>query len=533
MNSIDNTAKFSGKNKIVNNPERQTMYRKLIPVALAFLCGLIASSVFAQPPKLKMTTDIPESITAPDKEETSIGTLEYFDGVPSAESTRNIYDYLDTSRAVNVYLNSIPALSVNALREGQAAVGADTCNKICIWDSLMDSKSSVLTGNTSTMYAVGFLDLLKDGPTVIDLPPGMLGILDDMEFKYMVDLGVAGPDKGKGGKFLVLPPGYDGEVPEGYFVVPSKTSGVWVFMRGYLDKSMPLAKAIPAASRNIRSTLKVYPYKTRANPPATKFINVSGTTIQTVLPNDYSAFEKLHALIQGEPDDYLGPEAKGMMAAIGIEKGKPFKPDADEEDPDRRCGHWQRCRPQISYFPRDPGNLTFKDSEAWVTAYADKDTTFTRNGAYRLDPRVLFHFGYICVSPAMAMTTPGKGSDYSMGMLDSEGKVFDGSKTYKLHVPPNPPAKDFWAITMYDTQTRSQLQTDQKFPTLGSQSEGIEKNADGSCDIYFAPEAPKGMEGNWLQTIPGKSWFIALRIYGPEQAWIDQTWRPGEIELVK
>ena len=126
----------------------------------------------------------------------------------------------------------------------------------------------------------------------------------------------------------------------------------------------------------------------------------------------------------------------------------------------------------ISYFPRDPGNLTYKDSEAWVTAYADKDTTFTRNGAYRLDPRALFHFGYICVSPAMAMTVAGKGSDYSMGMLDSEGKVLDGSKTYKLRIPPNPPAKDFWAITMYDTQTRSQLQTDQPYPTKGSQDEG-------------------------------------------------------------
>jgi len=509
--------------------------RNLISLGLTLAAaGVLALSVWAEESKLKMTTDIPASVTAPKEVETSIGKLEYFDGVPKKATVKKVYDYLDTSRAVNVYLNSIPALSVQALREGQAAVGADTCNKICIWDSLMDSKSILLTGNTSTMYAVGFLDLLKDGPTVIDLPPGMLGILDDMEFKYMVDLGVAGPDKGKGGKFLVLPPGYDGEVPEGYFVVPSKTSGVWVFMRGYLDKSVPLAEAIPAASKNIRSTLKVYPYKTRANPPATEFINVSGKKMHVVLPNDYTAFEKLHALIQGEPDEYLGPTAKGLMAAIGIEKGKPFKPDERMKriltDAMAIANGAARA---ISYFPRDPGNRTFKDSEAWVTAFADKDTTFTRNGAYRLDPRVLFHFGYICVSPAMAMTVAGKGSDYSMGMLDSEGKVFDGSKTYKLNVPANPPAKDFWAITMYDTQSRSQLQTDQQFPTLGSQSEGIKKNADGSCDIYFAPEAPEGMEGNWLQTIPGKSWFIALRIYGPEQAWIDQTWKPGEIKLVK
>ena len=224
------------------------------------------ANAWAEPPKMKMTSEIPEAYTAPDSEETSIGTLNYFDGVPSPETVKNVYDYLDTSRAVNVYLNSIPALSVNALREGQAAMGADTCHKICIWDNLMDSKTILLTGNTSTMYAVGFLDLVKDGPTVIDLPKGMLGILDDMAFQYMVDLGVAGPDKGKGGKYLVLPPGYKGDVPKGYFVVPSKTSGVWVFMRGYLDKSMPLEKAIPAASKNIRSTLKVYPLSTAEAP---------------------------------------------------------------------------------------------------------------------------------------------------------------------------------------------------------------------------------------------------------------------------
>ena len=468
------------------------------------------------------------SITAPDRVTTSIGTLEYFDGVPQPKTVETVYDYLDRSRAVQVFLNSIPAMSVATLREGQASVGADTCNNICIWDSLMDSETLLLTGNTSTMYAVGFLDLQKDGPSVIELPPKMLGILDDMEFHYMTDLGVAGPDKGKGGRFLVLPPGYQGDVPDGYFVVPSKTNGVWVFMRGYLDKG------IKAASENIRNNLRVYPLAKKGDPPAMKFINVSGKNMSTILPNDYSFFVKLHALIQTEPDSYLGPEAKGMMAAIGIEKGKPFKPDARmKKILTDAAAIGNAAARAISYFPRDPGNLLYGKDSAWVMAYADKDTTFTRNGAYRLDPRILFHFGYICVSPAMAVTVPGRGSDYGLAMLDSKGQVLDGSKTYKLHLPPNPPAKDFWAVTMYDTQTRSQLQTDQQFPTLGSQDKGIKENADGSYDIYFAPKAPQSQEGNWLQTIPGKSWWIGLRMYGPLQPWIDKTWRPGEIEFVE
>jgi hypothetical protein len=496
-------------------------------LAISALPGL------AEAPKMKMTTAIPESLTAPDSVDTSIGTMKFFDGVPDAASVAASYDFLDRSRAVNVFVNSIPMMSAYMLREGQAKIGADTSNKIAIWDNLMDSKTLLLTGNTSTMYAVGFLDLDKDGPTVIDLPPGMLGVLDDMAFRYMTDLGVAGPDKGKGGKFLVLPPNYDGDVPDGYFVVKSKTNGVWVFTRGYLDKTLPLDEAIPAASANIRDTMKIYPLSTKDNPPATEFINVSGKEMNTIVPNDFSFFEKLHDLIQGEPDDYLGPEAKGMMAAIGIVKGQPFAPDDRmKEILTDAAAIGNTAARAISYFPRDPGNNLYGEDSAWIMAYANKDTAFLKDGAYNLEARALFHFGYIVVSPAMAVTVAGQGSDYGLIAVDAKKQVLNGAKTYKLTMPKDVPAKDFWALTMYDTQTRSQLQTDQQFPTLGSQTDGIKTNADGSYDIYFAPEAPKGQEGNWLQTIPGKSWWLALRIYGPEQAWIDQSWKPGEIELV-
>ncbi len=503
-------------------------HRTAVTIGMAaLLATACATAPSGAPPKLKMTTDIPASIRVPDRVQSSIGTLQYFDGVPDSATKDRVYDYLDRSRAVNAYLDCLPALSISALREGQASVGADASNRICIWDHLMDSESLLLTGNTSTMYAVGFLDLAKDGPTVIDLPERMLGILDDMAFHYMTDLGVAGPDKGKGGKFLVLPPGHQGAAPKGYFVVPSKTNGVWLFMRGYLDKG------IEAASENIRKNLKVYPLAKASSPPQMEFINVSGREMNTVLPNDVSAFEKLHALLQQEPDDYLGPERRGVLAAIGIEKGKPFAPDARmQEILLDAAAIGNAAARAISYFPRDPGNLIYGDESAWIMAYADKDTTFTRNGSARLEARVLFHFGYICVSPAMAVTVAGKGSDYGIAMLDSEGRVLDGSKTYKIHMPPNPPVKDFWALTLYDTQTRSQLQTDQQFPTRGSQDRGLKKNADGSYDIYFGPKPPPGQENNWLQTIPGKSWFVALRMYGPLQPWIDQTWRPGEIEIV-
>ena len=478
-------------------------------------------------PKLKMTTDLPASIMAPDHVETSIGSLDYTDGVPDETTVANVYDYLDRARAVESFLDCIPAMSMYSIREGQRAFGLDSSNKIVIYDNLLDSKALWLTANTSTMYAMGWLDMKTDGPTVIELPPGMLGILDDAAFLYMTDLGVAGPDQGKGGKFLVLPPGYDGDVPDGYFVVQSNTYGAWLFMRGYLDKG------IEAASANIRDNLKVYPLAAVANQPAMEFVNGTGEEIDTVLPNDVTFFENVHAVLQDEPAGFLGAEIGGRLAAIGIEKGKPFPTDARmKEILVDAAAIGNAAARAISYFPRHPGLYTYGKDSGWCQPIIGGSTTYMENGVRVLDGRVFYHFGYICVSPAMASKAPGKGSDYTMGMVDAQGKPLDGSKTYRLHLPADIPVKDFWALTMYDTQTRCQLQTDQQFPTLDSYKEGMNTNPDGSIDVYFSAAPPAGQENNWLQTIPGKGWFVALRMYGPLESWLDQSWRPSEIELV-
>jgi hypothetical protein len=254
----------------------------------------------------------------------------------------------------------------------------------------------------------------------------------------------------------------------------------------------------------------------------------------TVSPNDFGFFEDLNQVIQEEPIDSLDPERRGLAASIGIVKGKPFKPDARMKKLlTEAVAIGNATARAIIFQPREKDAYIYPDSDsAWVMAYAGKDVFFEVDGARNLDARTMFYYAYTAISPAMAVTKPGGGSDYGFAYLDSKKRPLDGSKSYKLHLPPKVPADNFWAVTVYDSQTRSQLQTNNPYPTLGSQTKGFQENDDGSYDVYFGPKLPKGKESNWLETIPGKSWFPCLRLYGPLEPWFDKSWRPSEIEPV-
>jgi hypothetical protein len=495
--------------------------------AAVLVFALAVTSSHAQsPPKTKMTTAIPAEITTPDSVETRLGTLKFFDGFPDDQTVEKVMDNLDFSRGVQAFLIGMPGASLVGMRTGFQKLGAVN-GSVLIFENLLDSKSLFLTGNTDSVYFSTWLNL-KDGPLVLETPPKVLAFVDDSWFQYVTDIGNVGPDKGKGGKYLVLPPGYSGEVPKGYLVVRSRTYNLWLMGRGFKANG-----DIRPGVESIKKNLRIYPLAQAKNPPETKFINASGVELNTIHANDFSYFEELNQIVQEEPSEALDPERLGLFASIGIEKGKPFAPDARMKKILTEAAAVGNATARAILFRTPMKAAYYYPNSAWIATFVGGSYEFlSQPGVRNLDARTLFFYYATGITPAMAMKMVGVGSQYAAAFVDSEGKPLDGNKTYKIHLPPNIPAKDFWSFVVYDNQTRSMLQTDQQFPSIGSQKKDLVVNPDSSVDVWFGPTAPKGHESNWVQTVPGKGWNVLLRLYGPGQSWFDKTWKPGEFESV-
>src|SRR5450432_2085337 len=503
---------------------------KVFPLLSILIIGALGlTNAFAQTaPKMKMTTAIPADITTPDEVESRLGKLKFVDGFPDDETTQKVYDNLDFMNGVNAFLNAMPGGSTEAIKAGFASEGADNNQTVLIMESLMDSKSLFLTPNTESVYNLMWVDT-KEGPLVIETPPNVLGVIDDHWFQYVTDFGRVGPDKNKGGKFLLLPPGYNGEIPDGYFVLRSKTYGNLVFWRGFVENG----STTPAVESS-KKFAKVYRLADVKNPPAMKFINVSGKAFNTIGANTFQVYEDINSVVQYEPNEAFSPEILGQLAAIGIEKGKSFAPDPRmKKILTEAVAVGNATARAIAFRSRQKDAYLYPNS-AWFTTFIGGSYEFlAQTGVRDLDASVHFLYAYTGITPAMALKLVGLGSQYVEAITDSKGRPLDGSKTYKIHLPPNIPARDFWSFVVYDNQTRSMLQTDQQFPAIGNQTKGIVVNADTSVDVWFGPTAPKGHESNWVQTIPGKGWNVLLRLYGPLEPWFNKTWKPGEFEEVR
>lgn len=462
---------------------------------------------------------------AADKIETSYGTLEFKGGAfPTKASVGKIYDEIDLQRATQAYMDFFPALSLYSIIKSQIRdFGFETSSDLGVMANFMKPSENYLTGNNITVYAFASIDLKVDGPTVVEIPPGMYGNANDANFKFLTDFGPTGPDKGKGGKYLFLPPGYKGEDPIGYFVFRSPGYRIWAMMRGFGE----VGNGDQAVSW-FKERLKVYPLAT--GPRQHTAVNTSGMGANTLPPEDGTAFEMLNEIIQYEPSELFDKELLGRLATLGIEKGKSYEPDA------RMQGIFNKAAKQgvamsraIVYASRDP-EINYWPNRHWEKMFI-RNTEFMVNTHSDIDARTLWHYQAICVSPNLLSTTPGVGTAYLTAFRDKDGAYLLGEKNYRLRVPAKPPVKRFWAVTAYDPISRSLLDSGGNI-NIGSMGKP-EINPDGSVDIFFGPKMIEGKENNWIKTDPAKGFFVVFRFYGPLKEYIDKTWVLNDFELIK
>jgi hypothetical protein len=455
-----------------------------------------------------------------------LGKLEIERGFPTTETVTKLYDDLDFQRACQAYLWALPYTSMGEWqREQRETFGAGNLDFVDYFD--YKDKLGLLTANATTPYSIAFPDMEKTGPLVLEVPAGLTagGILDFWQ-RPMTDVGQIGPEKGQGGKFLILGPN-DKEIspaPDGYYVVRCTTRSVWIAMRG-LDRDVEKAQAL-------MQQLKIYPYAQRDNPPAMKHIRPEGRKWTGEQPRGMKYWECLAKLIDQDPPIERDRIMLAMLVPLGIEKGKPFKPDERQTkiltDAANVGEIMARCN---GYAKRFPGSVVWPGKK-WEYSLFLTETNQEAPNYTELDQRASWFYEAVGVTVGMMGRTVGAGQVYLESQKDSTGAWLNGGKNYTLHVPPDAPVAQFWSFTVYDNESRCLIDTG-TYPDRSSRDD-ITTNADGSVDLYFGPEPPAGKPPkNWIKTLPDKGWFTYFRLYAPTQPYFDKTWVLPDIEEVK
>lgn len=456
--------------------------------------------------------------------ETRIGALHLDHGLPTAETVAKLFDEMDFQRACQAYLWALPTIGFEYLaREQRTRLGARN-GDVVICKGYRDV-ARFLTPNVTTPYVVGFMNLAEEGPMVLQVPSGAIaGSAMDFWQRPLTDFGVTGPDQGEGGTYLLVGPEQEAppQLPQELRVIHSRTFGIGFFYRA-LD-------ADPAKAKAMERAIRTYAWSQRDNPRPMQHILPDAQRTAT-LPHGLEFWEQLAAVIEREPVDDRDRFFVAMLRPLGIEKGKPFQPDERQR---RLLAEGARIGELMakanSFDKRFPGSRYRPDARWDYVIMADPEQDLPDHT--QLDERAAYFYEAVALSKGMVTRTPGVGQAYLGSYRDENGNAFDGGKSYRLRVPPNPPAKQFWSVTVYDTESRGLIQNSHQIADRSSRKDLV-ANADGSVDIHFGPTAPEGFEKNWIPTVPGRSWFTYFRLYAPLEPYFDQSWPLPDIELMK
>ena len=464
----------------------------------------------------------------------TLATVPFDQGYVRRNDAAALLDELFFQRAVQTYLWALPALNMLAMKEGAVRAFGSGYQVLPVFKGRINAKTLITTPNCDLIYAFGFLDLKRDGPLVIEVPAGLQGVFDDFwqrpvpsvgvidGRRWSGDVGYAGPDRGKGGGYLLLPPDYGGRIPAGYHVYRSGTYGVFVFWRAPFTNPHDLSEPVRLIERT-----RIYPLGMRLGAKRMEFPDASAVPANMLYPQDGSAFAMFARFLDEEYVDPADREMRGMAAAIGIAKGQSFAPDVRANALlDRAARTATRIGHVIAYTPSPLAAGRRYPDRQYVESFP-ANATFSSESFNYLDARTGFFTYAYSSNPAMPMKVENVGGRFPSVFTDANGEFLSGDRDYRLHLPANIPAARFWSVTVYDALTGTGLDNGQPFPSINAMDRPI-PNPDGSLDIYFGARSP-GQGKNWLATVPGKGWFAIIRLYEPERAFFDQSWVPDDI----
>jgi hypothetical protein len=464
------------------------------------------------------------SAVAQETIETRIGKLTLESGYPSPETVQKLYDEMDFQRACQAYIWGIPAVGIEEWGRAHRDVFKAKNGQMLSYLDFKE-KLGILTPNFTTPYIVTLVDLQESGPIVVELPPGLMaGMIMDVWQRVLTDLGVVGPDKGKGGKFLILPPGHSKVALRGHYVVQSPSRTVWAGLRLLdADKDKAIRELVPG--------IKTYRWSPSGSGEVLPVRHAGDLKWSQMPPRGMAYWDSLNDVVQGEPVMERDRLILAQLRFLGIEKGRPFKPDARQKKILEEAALVGEAMAKANTSDKRVEPSFWRGTNwkhALVVSVDQRKPAFDQ-----LDERAAWFYEAVAISKGMLTETPGVGQRYIAAYKDRDGNWLTGGNTYKLHVPANPPAKQFWSVTAYDEGTRQMVVTDQGRPDLSSRKQDLVKNSDGSVDVYFGPKAPAGKESNWVQTVPGKGWFAYFRFYGPTGPFFDKSWALADFEKEK